>query len=234
MDRFMPGPLTVILPKHPDLPSVVTAGLETVGVRLPRLPRAQAFLEACDTPVPAPSANRSGRPSPTSWTAVQQDLEGRIDCILKGGRTEAGVESTVVDCTTDPVKVLRPGAIPVEALRDVLGTVQGTSNGDEEALRSPGTRHRHYAPSAQVCLVEEPSGAVPDPRHAYTGLTSPPGAERFGQVHLADDLEAYAHDLFHIFRACDEQGIAVIYAQTVPPTGLGRALNDRLRRAAAG
>jgi len=112
--------------------------------------------------------------------------------------------------------------------------VQGALNGDEEALRSPGTRHRHYAPSAQVCLVEEPSGAVPDPRHAYTGLTSPPGAERFGQVHLADDLEAYAHDLFHIFRACDEQGIAVIYAQTVPPTGLGRALNDRLRRAAAG
>ena len=234
MDRFMPGSLTVILPKHPELPSVVTAGLETVGVRMPRLPRAQAFLEACDTPVPAPSANRSGRPSPTSWTAVQQDLGGRIDCILKGGRTEAGVESTVVDCTTDPVKVLRPGAIPVEALRDVLGTVQGASSGDEEALRSPGTRHRHYAPSAQVCLVEEPSGAVPDPSHAYIGLTSPPGAERFGKVHRADDLEAYAHDLFHIFRACDEQKIAVIYAQTVPSTGLGRALNDRLRRAAAG
>lgn len=233
MDRFMPGPLTVILPKHPDLPSVVTAGLETVGVRMPRLSRTQTFLEACDTPVPAPSANRSGRPSPTSWTAVRQDLGGRIDCILQGDRTEAGVESTVVDCTVNPVEILRPGAISVEALREVLGTVQMEPSGEEGAPRSPGTKHRHYAPSAEVRLVEEPSGAVPDPNHAYIGLTSPPAPEAFGRVQLEEDLESYAHDLFHVFRACDEQGIEVIYAQIVPSTGVGRALNDRLRRAAA-
>lgn len=234
MDRFMPGPLTVILPKHPDLPSVVTAGLETVGVRMPGLPRAQAFLEACHTPVPAPSANRSGRPSPTTWGAVQQDLEGQIDCILKGDRTEAGVESTVVDCTVDPVEVLRPGAISVEALQEVFGAVETGPNGEDEVPRSPGSKHRHYAPSAEVRLVEKPSGAVPDSSHAYIGLVSPTAAERFGQVHLEKDLEAYAHDLFHVFRECDEQGIEVIFAQTVPSTGLGRALNDRLRRAAAG
>jgi len=232
MDRFMPGPLTVVLPKHPDLPSVVTAGLETVGVRMPRWPRAQAFLEACNTPVPAPSANRSGRPSPTSWTAVWQDLEGRIDCILKGERTEAGVESTVVDCTADPAAVLRPGAIAIDALRDVLGTVQTASSRDDGPPRSPGTRHRHYAPSAEVRLVEEPSGAVPRSSHAYIGLASPPAPEQFGSVHLEKDIETYAHDLFHVFRACDEQGVEVIYAQSVPSTGLGRALNDRLRRAA--
>lgn len=232
MDRFMPGPLTVILPKHPNLPSLVTAGLETVGVRMPRLPRAQAFLEVCDTPVPAPSANRSGRPSPTSWTAVQQDLEGRIDCILKGERTEAGVESTVVDCTSDPVVVLRPGAIPVEAVQEALGTLETEPNEEDGPPRSPGTKHRHYAPSAEVRLVEEPSEAVPNPSHAYIGLASPSASEKFGRVRVEESLESYAHDLFHVFRTCDEQGIEVIYAQTVPSTGVGRALNDRLRRAA--
>lgn len=233
IDRFAPGPLTVILPKHPELPSIVTAGLDTVGVRMPRLPLAQAFLEACETPVPAPSANRSGRPSPTSWRAVQEDLQGRIDCILKGERTEAGVESTVVDCTVDPVEVVRPGAISVEVLREVLGTVLTTADDEEGPPRSPGTRHRHYAPTAEVRLVEDPSGAVADSSHAYIGLTLPPAHEGFGKVYLEEDLKSYAHDLFHVFRVCDEQGIEVIYAQTVPSTGLGRALNDRLRRAAA-
>lgn len=233
MDHFFPGPLTLILPRHSDLPSVVTAGLDTVGVRMPRLPLAQAFLDACDTPVPAPSANRSGRPSPTTWRAVQHDLEGRIDCILKAGRTEAGVESTVVDCTAAPVEVLRPGAISVEALREVLDTVRAAETDQERAPRSPGTRHRHYAPSAEIQLVEDPSDAEPNPSVAYIGLTLPPEPEGFGAVYLEEDMESYAHDLFHVFRACDEQGIEVLYAQTVPSRGLGRALNDRLRRAAA-
>ena len=233
MEHFLPGPLTLILPKHPDLPSVVTAGLETVGVRMPALPLAQSFLDACDTPVPAPSANRSGRPSPTSWEAVRDDLGGRIECILQGERTEAGVESTVVDCTTNPVEVLRPGAISVEALEAVLGTVRTPPTDDESAPRSPGTRHRHYAPTAEVRLVDQPSDAEPGSQHAYIGLEAPVDPEAFGLVSVEDDLEAYAHDLFHVFRACEAEGIEVIYAQTVPPTGLGRALNDRLRRAAA-
>lgn len=233
LTRFVPGPLTLILPKHPALPSVVTAGLDTVGVRMPRLPLAQAFLSACDRPVPAPSANRSGRPSPTTWQAVQADLDGRIACILQGERTEAGVESTVVDCTVDPVAVLRPGAISVEALRAVLGTVRVPSGSEDEAPRSPGTRHRHYAPTAHVHLVAGPSEAEPSPQHAYIGLAPPDAPEAFGAVYVEDDVTAYAHDLFHVFRACDEAGLTAIYAQMVAPEGLGRALNDRLRRAAA-
>jgi L-threonylcarbamoyladenylate synthase len=233
VEHFLPGPLTLILPKHPGLPSVVTAGLDTVGVRMPRLPLTRRFLEACDTPVPAPSANRSGRPSPTTWEAVQEDLGGRIDCILQGGRTEAGVESTVVDCTTEPVEVLRPGAVSVEALRDVLGAVRADSSDEDGAARSPGTRHRHYAPSAEVRLVEDPSGAEPGPARAFIGLDAPAEADAFQAVYVEETVEAYAHDLFHVFRACDADGVSVIYAQTVPETGLGRALNDRLRRAAA-
>lgn len=233
LDRFMPGPLTLILPKHEDVPSVVTAGLDTVGVRLPGLPMAQTFLEACETPVPAPSANRSGRPSPTTWEAVYEDLDGRIECILQGGRTKAGVESTVVDCTTSPVVVLRPGAVSVEELRAVLGRVRVAPREEEQEARSPGTRHRHYAPSARVQLVDEPSKASPRPNAAYIGLEAPPHPDAFGAVYVEEDLEAYAHDLFHVFRACDEAGFEVIYAQTVPSAGLGRALNDRLRRAAA-
>lgn len=232
-DRFMPGPLTLILPKHEALPSVVTAGLDTVGVRMPQHPTAQAFLEACDTPVPAPSANRSGRPSPTSWDAVYQDLGGRISCILQGGRTEKGVESTVVDCTVEPPCVLRPGAISVESLREVVGAIDVAEGANGAVARSPGTRHRHYAPRAEVQLVADPSEAQPGSESAYIGLEAPTDSEAFGRVHVVKDLRAYAHDLFHFFRTCDEAGYTVIYAQSVPSEGLGRAVNDRIRRAAA-
>jgi len=236
LEHFAPGPLTLILPKRETLSPVITAGLDTVGVRMPRLPLTQTFLEACNTPVPAPSANRSGRPSPTSWEAVYEDLGGRIECILKGGRTEEGVESTVVNCTTTPVTVLRPGAVPVEDLRAVLGRVDVGDTEGEKRARSPGTRHRHYAPSAQVRLVDDPerlSDIGSDLDAAYIGLDPPPQPVAFQTVHVEDDPEAYAHDLFHVFRACDEAGYETIYAQTVPAEGLGHALNDRLRRAAA-
>jgi L-threonylcarbamoyladenylate synthase len=234
LSAFAPGPLTLILPKATSLPSVVTAGLDTVGVRFPRHETAKAFLRACDTPVAAPSANRSGRPSPTTWTAVAEDLDGRIDCILKGGRTDAGVESTVLDCTTSPPTVLRPGALPVERLEEVVGPVaMGAKDQAEDSPRSPGTKHRHYAPTAQVRLVDDPSEADPDPSTAYLGLTPPAMPSAFGECRVVPDVERYARDLFHFFRTCDQSGCAIIYAQRVPDDGLGRALNDRLRRAAA-
>jgi L-threonylcarbamoyladenylate synthase len=232
LDRFVPGPLTLILPKHPSVPSLVTAGLDTVGIRWPRHDVAQSFLRACETPVAAPSANRSGRPSPTTWQAVQEDLGGRIACILQGGRTEAGVESTVLDCTATPPTVLRPGAVSVEALREVIGSVDVGDEQNEDAPRSPGTRHRHYAPAARVRLVDGPAEAEPGPDAAYIGL-DPPAHDGFRRVRVPADVEAYAHDLFDFFRQCDAAGCAVIYAQTVAPEGLGRALTDRLRRAAA-
>lgn len=231
---FAPGPLTLILPKHPELPSVVTAGLDTVGVRVPRHETAQAFLRACETPVAAPSANRSGRPSPTTWEAVREDLGGRIACILQGERTDAGVESTVLDCTVSPPAVLRPGAVSVEALRAEIGAVQADDGPSEsDAPRSPGTKHRHYAPAAQVQLVEEPADVPSASTAGYIGLDRPDAEGDFACVYVAEDVEAYAHAVFSFFRRCDRAGCSVIYAQRVPSDGLGRALNDRLARAAA-
>lgn len=231
--HFSPGPLTLILPKRDELPSVVTAGLDTVGVRMPSPSITRAFLDACGTPVPAPSANRSGRPSPTTWKAVQDDLGGRIACILQGGRTEAGLESTVVDCTTSPITVLRPGAVSVEKLEAVVGQVVVESD-RAGTVRSPGRRHRHYTPVAQVRLVDEASQAKPSSSAAYIGVDEPLVPEQFGAVYIENDVNSYAHDLFHVFRECDRAGYEVIYAQTVSSEGIGRALNDRLRRAAAG
>lgn len=237
LEVFIPGPLTLILPKHRNVPDVVTAGLDTVGVRMPKHPVARAFLEACGTPVAAPSANRSGRPSPTTWKAVADDLDGRISCILTGDRTKAGVESTVVDCTQSPPAVLRPGAVPVEALQAALPGVGVVPPSDETAARSPGTRHRHYAPAARVCLVDHPDDvpSATDVAHdaAYIGLEAPVASDRLARVHVAANAEAYAHALFHFFRESDAAGCETIYAQTVPDAGWGRALNDRLRRAAA-
>jgi L-threonylcarbamoyladenylate synthase len=233
LDRFAPGPLTLILPRHPGVPSVVTAGLDTVGVRVPRHETAHSFLRTCDAPVAAPSANRSGRPSPTTWRAVQEDLDGRINCILKGAPTEAGVESTVLDCTTTPPVLLRPGAVPVEALQEVVGTVLVDTEDDDVTPRSPGTKHRHYAPAAQVRVVATPSEADPARDAAYIGLEGPADASAFGRVFVAPGVEAYAHEVFAFFRAADHDDCTVIYAQRVPAAGLGRALNDRLERAAA-
>lgn len=243
LEAFSPGPLTVIVPRRADLPDLVTAGLDTVGVRVPAHPLARDFLVACGTPVAAPSANRSGRPSPTTWQAVRDDLGGRIACILQGGHTEAGVESTVVDCTASPPAVLRPGALDLEALREVVPALQAPNrsahagsnagpNAGSSAPRSPGTRHRHYAPDARVRVVEQAADARAGPDAAYIGRTPPPNAEAFGCVRLVPDLETYAHDLFEYFRACDRAGCRVIYAESVPERGLGRAVNDRLRRAA--
>jgi L-threonylcarbamoyladenylate synthase len=242
VERFFPGPLTLVLPRRAELPSVVTAGLDTVGVRMPRLPVAQRFLAACATPVAAPSANRSGRPSPTTWQAARDDLGGRVEAILQGPPTEAGLESTVVDCTSDPLGVLRAGATTLEALRAALpdATIrppvgaEDASEGSEHAARSPGTRHRHYAPDARVVVVNEPPPPPPSAdagRRAYIGLTAPADEGAFARVEVCENVEAYARALFAFFRAADTAGCDVICAQAVADTGLGRALMDRLRRA---
>ena len=231
LDRFAPGPITVILRKTDGVPGVVTAGLDTVAVRVPAHSVARAFLEACGTPVAAPSANRSGRPSPTTWQAAHADLDGRVHCILKGDRTDAGLESTVVDCTVDPPVMLRPGAIPLEALREVVPGVGAAEAGSDEEARSPGTRHRHYAPDAHVVIVDRPGEATAGPEASYVGLDAPQEGA-FGLVHVADSVEAYGRELFHFLRQSDAHGCGTVYAQRVPEEGIGMALMDRLRRAA--
>lgn len=228
VDQFFPGPLTIILPKSPSVPSVVTSGLETIGIRMPDHPVASAFLEACGRPVAAPSANRSGHPSPTTWEAVWEDLQGRVRCILQGGRSRVGLESTVVDCTSSPPEVLRAGAVSVEQLHEVLPEIRISSVESADVVRSPGMRHRHYAPRARVTIVETPSAIGPG-NVAYIGLDAPSSPPTTSRV--CESVEEYAHELFDFFRMCDASGIETIYCQSVSESRLGRALMDRLRRA---
>ena len=228
IERFFPGPLTVILKKSEAVPAVVSAGLTTIALRMPDHPTATAFLQACDRPVAAPSANRSGRPSPTSWKAVREDLDGRIRCILRGGRSQVGLESTVVDYTSSPPVVLRVGAISLERLQEVVPDIELGRQAEEEAPRSPGVRHRHYAPQAEVVIVERPpSDSTAD--EAYIGLTPPKAAYRVSRV--CRSVDEYAYELFDFFRRCDASGVRRIVCEQVDERGLGRALMDRLRRA---
>lgn len=231
--RFFPGPLTLILPRHPTVPDVVTAGLDTVGVRMPSHPIARRFLQSCGFPVAAPSANRSGRPSPTSWQAVHRDLSGRVPCILKGGRARVGLESTVVDCTGRVPVVLRPGAVTLEALRKIVPATRMATARDLARGRSPGTRHRHYAPAAVVRLVgrEFRPAARALANAAWIGIGAPPRGVRIAG--RCSGVADYAREVFHFFRSCEAARVRVIYCEVVPERGLGVALMDRLRRAAA-
>ena len=233
MERFFPGPLTIVFPKKSTVPDLASAGLATIGVRMPKHPVAKAFLEKCGCPVAAPSANLSGKPSPTSWEAVYQDLSSRISCILKGERANVGVESTVVDCTEEIPVLLRPGAISVEQVREVVPTVRLMELGDEQSVRSPGVRHRHYSPNARIIVIRRVLERAP-PISAYIGLTSPPGTAGFVMVKVVGDVADYAYELFDFFRECDRNGIKEIYCERVSDEGLGRALMDRVDRAARG
>jgi L-threonylcarbamoyladenylate synthase len=224
---FFPGPLTLVLPKHSGVPYLATAGLETVAVRMPRLALAHEFLSLCGVPVAAPSANLSGRPSPTTWETVKADLDGRIACILTGDQTEVGLESTVVDCTSDPPLLLRSGAVTLEQLREVVPETKLAAE-STGVPRSPGLRHRHYSPQAKVILVDSPPQS-PEGRSAYIGLAA---GRDFALSKNCQSVEEYARELFLFFRRCDSEGIARIYCQKVSESGIGLALMDRLRRAA--
>ncbi|PAP74233.1 threonylcarbamoyl-AMP synthase [Rubrivirga sp. SAORIC476] len=227
---FAPGPLTVVLPARPGLPPAVTAGLGTVAVRVPLAPLARAVLRSTG-PLVAPSANRSGRPSPTTWAAAAEDLDGRVDAILQGPPTTVGLESTVVDATGDVPLVLRPGAVTLDALEAQFPASRAVAAEAEQTRRSPGTRHRHYAPRAQVHLVA-PGDASPSGDAAWIGLSPPPSGYALATV--CPDVEAYARQLFDAFRRADAAQLSRIDAEAVPEVGLGVAVMDRLRRAAAG
>jgi L-threonylcarbamoyladenylate synthase len=243
IDEFFPGPLTIVFDKKQEVPTIATAGLDTVGVRMPRFELANRFLTACGVPVVAPSANLSGRPSPTTWDAVLEDLDGRIDCILQGDPTEIGIESTVVDCTGEVPILLRAGAVTLEDLRRIVADSRGFSAADIETERSPGLRHTHYSPKARVviaecgvrsaeCGEENKSLPVVKDRTAFIGL------HRMGDPYEIErvwsSVDEYAHSVFEFFRECDRRGIGVIVCEAVEESGIGVALMDRLRRASAG
>jgi L-threonylcarbamoyladenylate synthase len=230
IEVFFPGPLTVVLKKSDEVPLIATAGLETVGIRMPQNDVARRFLAACETPVAAPSANLSGRPSPTTWQAVLEDLDGRIDCILKGEATEIGLESTVVDCTSDVPVLLRAGAVSLEELQRVIPETRLAERDADEPVRSPGLRYRHYTPTAKVKIITTSERVDNPKRAAYIGIHG--RTEQFALKRVCGSVEEYARKLFEFFRECDRRKIETIYCEQVQNGGIGQALIDRLRRAA--
>ncbi|MFQ3566505.1 MAG: L-threonylcarbamoyladenylate synthase [Aggregatilineales bacterium] len=251
---FWPGPLTLILQRAAPVPENVSAGRPTIAVRMPSHLVAQALITAAERPVAAPSANRFSRPSATSAQHVIDDLDGRIDLILDGGPTPIGVESTVVDLTTEPPRILRPGGISIEALRPYLPDVQWTPaylTTDQIAV-APGQMIRHYAPRAELLLFSGSMAAVRAAildeagRRSRQGarvgvLTTDEEAPLFAQViddvialGRADDLERIAAGLFAAIRDLDGRGVDAILAHGFGQHGLGAALWDRLLRAAEG
>lgn len=253
LERFAPGPLTVIAPRHPDLAPAVTAGLDTVGIRIPESPLARALLKAAGVPVAAPSANRSGRPSPTSFAMAWAEMAGRADAVLRGPDCAVGVESTIAWPRDErTIHILRPGGVSPEMLRaaldrDGLAAVRvlaGSGAAAADAPKAPGTRYRHYSPRASVALFS--TAAELDAWLAAGGgayaLLCPAGfdggaalaAARAGarlDVGFAD-LAAYSRLLYRSLVEADGRGCERIAAWLPPAEGLGLALRDRLERAA--
>ena len=227
---FFPGPLTVVVAKSPRVPLIATAGLETIGIRMPRFELAREFIAVCGVPLVAPSANLSGRPSPTTWQAVFEDLNGRIDCILQGEPTEIGLESAVVDCTSAIPVLLRKGSVSLDDLQIVVPETVSLDAAASESVRSPGLRHKHYSPRAKVRLVDKGMTFDHEESRAFIGLEEPKG--NFDLSRIFSSIEEYARSVFSFFRECDARGIKTIYCQSVEVSGIGDALMDRLRRAA--
>lgn len=230
IEAFFPAPLTLVLPKSARVPRAATANLETIGVRMPDHELALEFLQHCKTPVAAPSANLSGKPSPTTWQAVYEDLDSRIDCILKGEITKIGLESTVVDLTSEVPLILRSGAVTLEQLREIIPETETYRFEKTETPKSPGLKHKHYSPKARVVLITPKSKVQSSQSKGYIGLNKP--NEDFGLVKICASVEEYAHEIFAFFRECDRKNISTIYCETVEEKGIGLALMDRLKRAA--
>lgn len=262
--RFWPGPLTLIVPRAGLIPAIVAAGGATIGVRVPAHPVALALLRAANVPVAAPSANRFMHTSPTTAEHVLADLDGRIDCVLDAGPSTVGVESTVLDILARPPRILRPGGVTLEALREVLPDVQGPAvptppvqpdtepQSEAQIALSPGQLERHYAPRTRlivfdargelaVAAIRAEAEAARVRGERVGALLPDDEADALGlpQVTIArlgrsDDLPAISRTLYAALRTLDDQQLDVIFTHTFGVKGLGLALWDRLRRAAGG
>jgi L-threonylcarbamoyladenylate synthase len=256
--RFWPGPLTLVMPRSSDVPEAVTAGLSSVAIRVPAHPVARALLASSGIPIAAPSANLFSRPSPTHASHVIEDLDGLIDVVLDAGPTTVGVESTVLDLTVDPPVILRPGAVTLEQLRDVVAGTRMRVNAvlsPSAPMPSPGMLERHYSPRAPLTLYEGSSAAVTawileDARNARNsgarvgilcadedreGLAD--AGSGIGTIELGSvsNLAGVAARLYAALREMDRSGVDLILVRGFPSEdGLGAAIQDRLRRAAAG
>lgn len=246
-ENFWPGPLTMVLPKSGLIPDEVSAGLATVGVRFPSHPLAQALIKASGVPLAAPSANRSGIPSPTTAYHVMRDMDGRIDAVLDGGDCAVGVESTVITLCTDRPRILRPGGVTLEQIQRVIGEADVDDAvfhklEDNRKAASPGMKYKHYAPKAHVVLIkasdekyidyvnknaDDKTAAMcydEDTERISVGKPYPVGEKA--------DQRRYARELFRLLRQIDDDGMTRVYARCPGTDGVGMAVYNRLIRAA--
>lgn len=253
MDAFWPGPLTLIFPKSGRVPKGTTGGLDTVAVRMPSDPVARRLIELAGTPVAAPSANTSGRPSPTTAEHVRQDMDGRIEMIVDGGPVGIGVESTIVDVTGEIPMVLRPGAITMEMLKKCVGAVEidpailGPVSQDFKP-KAPGMKYRHYAPKADLTIV---SGETEDVVQAINRMAAERESEGLSVGIICTDetralyprgvvrsmgvrarQETIAHNLYAVLREFDDLNADVIYSESFEGGELSQAIMNRLCKAA--
>ncbi len=254
-DHFWPGPLTMIFPKKEAVPKSTTGGLETVAVRMPSHPVARALIRESGVYIAAPSANTSGRPSPTKAEHVKEDLDGRIDMILDGGAVGIGLESTIVDLSTGVPTILRPGYITGEMLEDVLGEVQvdpailSQKMNPNIVAKAPGMKYRHYAPKGQMTIIEGDTGKVVDEINRLVKEKTDEGCS-VAVIVTEETKDAYAcanvrsvgsrategsiaAGLYDILREMDHIGAEYIYAESFEKDTLGKAIMNRMLKAAA-
>lgn len=247
MDAFWPGPLTLVFEQIPDIIAAnVTPGVTTVGVRMPDHPVALGLLRTLKLPLAAPSANRSGKPSPTEAKHVEKDLEGRIPLILDGGQTGVGLESTVIDMTTVPPVILRPGGVTKEMIESVIGPVEAAHEIEaEEAPRSPGMKYAHYAPEAPLFIIERNQEKI---NQAVTAVQSEgqkvavvgpnefraSEADWYFAIGAMSNINEMAANLYHALRQCDMTDADLILAIETDLDGVGEAFMNRLLKAADG
>lgn len=249
MERFWPGPLTIIMKKKDLVPYETTGGLETVGIRMPSHEIALELLKQADVPVAAPSANISGRPSPTYENHVVEEMKGRVDGIILGGDCTVGLESTIIDMTEEIPLVLRPGGVTLEELREAIGQVELDKAlfKDQENLvaKAPGMKYTHYSPNAQVYLVEgerqdviEKINDIVDDKQKKgikVGVMSVQDDVKFYRgevVSLGKDMDEVAYNLFRTLKKMDELEVAEVYCKTFPKEKMGIAIMNRLLKAA--
>ncbi len=252
-DAFWPGPLTMILPKADEIPYETTGGLDTVAIRMPSHPVARRLLQVCKLPIAAPSANLSGRPSPTSASHVIEDMDGRIEMIIDGGDVGIGVESTIIDLTGETPMLLRPGFVTPEMLEEVLGSVETDAAvyrqvGKDVHPKAPGMKYRHYAPKASMVLVEGTKEQVINYINEETKKKKEQGM-RVGVMATDESKDSYqadvilsvgsrasmdsvAHNLFRALREFDEEHVDFIYSESFDASGCGFAVMNRLLKAA--
>ena len=243
-NSFWPGPLTMVLPKAKEIPDLVTAGGPTVGVRWSSHPFIQAVIRACGFPLAAPSANLSNQVSPTNAEHVRKQLGGQLRLIVDGGQSQVGIESTVIDLTSEPPGVLRPGMIHEESLIAVTGDLvsfRKKIRRSGEALRSPGLLTKHYAPKAKLVLLGWRDTAELNSRltghasriHVIAHTHIPSGEDFAGVSVIPHDAEAFARAIYAELHRCDETGAELIVVEALPDAPAWRAIADRLQRAAA-